>query len=88
MYKVGVLTVSDRCSRGEATDRSGPNLVKLVPESLGQKWKVVSTKIVPDEVSKIKSVLQDWAFNDKLSLILTTGGTGFSPRDVTPEATK
>ncbi len=81
--QAGVLTVSDKGSRGERIDTSGPAL-EVAAKTIG-----VSTSqrsMVPDEVESITSVLNDWIFKDKLDLILVTGGTGLSPRDVTPEA--
>ncbi|XP_058843301.1 gephyrin isoform X10 [Acipenser ruthenus] len=86
--RVGVLTVSDSCFRNLAEDRSGINLKDLVhdPSLLGG---IISAyKIVPDEIDEIKETLVDWCDEKELNLILTTGGTGFAPRDVTPEATK
>ncbi|XP_032231491.1 gephyrin isoform X2 [Nematostella vectensis] len=85
--RVGVLTVSDRCSRGKAEDRSGPNLTRLVLEEPRLSIKEVAHECVPDDIEEIKKVLLRWSDEDHLNLILTTGGTGFSPRDVTPEAT-
>ena len=82
----GVLTISDRCTRGEAEDTSGPALVELVEQKLGAK--VITAGCVPDEPGIIREALTDWAQNFRPDLILTTGGTGLSPRDVTPEATK
>nr|XP_023681049.1 gephyrin isoform X1 [Paramormyrops kingsleyae] len=86
--RVGVLTVSDSCFRNLAEDRSGVNLKELVhdPSLLG--GTVAAYKIVPDEIDEIKETLVDWCDEKELNLILTTGGTGFAPRDVTPEATK
>ncbi|XP_067895553.1 gephyrin isoform X10 [Heterodontus francisci] len=86
--RVGVLTVSDSCFRNLAEDRSGINLKDLVqdPSLLG--GTVSAYKIVPDEVDEIKETLIEWCDDKELNLILTTGGTGFAPRDVTPEATK
>ncbi|XP_051867798.1 gephyrin isoform X1 [Pristis pectinata] len=87
--RVGVLTVSDSCFRNLAEDRSGINLKDLVqdPSLLG--GTVSAYKIVPDEVDEIKvRTLIEWCDDKELNLILTTGGTGFAPRDVTPEATK
>ncbi|XP_078246460.1 gephyrin isoform X41 [Pogona vitticeps] len=86
--RVGVLTVSDSCFRNLAEDRSGINLKDLVqdPSLLG--GTVSAYKIVPDEIEEIKETLIDWCDEKELNLILTTGGTGFAPRDVTPEATK
>ncbi|XP_072285095.1 gephyrin isoform X19 [Pyxicephalus adspersus] len=86
--RVGVLTVSDSCFRNLAEDRSGINLKDLVqdPSLLG--GTISAYKIVPDEMEDIKESLIDWCDEKELNLILTTGGTGFAPRDVTPEATK
>ncbi|XP_078246370.1 gephyrin isoform X13 [Pogona vitticeps] len=83
--RVGVLTVSDSCFRNLAEDRSGINLKDLVqdPSLLG--GTVSAYKIVPDEIEEIKETLIDWCDEKELNLILTTGGTGFAPRDVTPE---
>ncbi|XP_028981297.1 gephyrin a isoform X16 [Esox lucius] len=83
--RVGILTVSDSCFRNLAEDRSGVNLKDLVhdPSLLG--GIVSSYKIVPDEIDEIKETLVDWCDEKELNLILTTGGTGFAPRDVTPE---
>uniref|UniRef100_A0A8C7RV41 Gephyrin n=1 Tax=Oncorhynchus mykiss TaxID=8022 RepID=A0A8C7RV41_ONCMY len=83
--RVGVLTVSDSCFRNLAEDRSGINLKDLVhdPSLLG--GFISAYKIVPDEIDEIKETLVDWCDEKELNLILTTGGTGFAPRDVTPE---
>lgn len=83
--KAGVLTVSDRSSRGQREDLSGPALTQEIRE-LG--WTVKRTDVVPDEREPIKTLLRAWADQDGLDVILTTGGTGFSPRDITPEATR
>lgn len=82
--KTAILTVSDRCSRGEQQDRSG-ELAKATLESAG--WEVYAHVVVPDEQVLITTALLDW-ISDDVALIITTGGTGFSPRDITPEATK
>uniref|UniRef100_A0A667XUP5 Gephyrin n=1 Tax=Myripristis murdjan TaxID=586833 RepID=A0A667XUP5_9TELE len=82
------LNISDSCFKNLAEDRSGINLKDLVhdPSLLGG---VISAyKIVPDEIDEIKETLLDWCDEQELNLILTTGGTGFAPRDVTPEATR
>lgn len=84
MVRVGILTVSDRSSRGERPDASGPALQQQVSE-LG--WQVVKTDIVPDDRAILKEILTRWSDDGRLDVILTTGGTGFTPRDVTPEAT-
>lgn len=81
---VAIITVSDRSYSGEREDLSGPALSRAV-EKLG--WRVSSTAIVPDEQTMISDLLNQVASDSKVNLILTTGGTGFAPRDVTPEAT-
>ena len=82
--RVGILTVSDRSSKGIRPDASGPVLRDAVNTS---GWQVQYMDIVPDEIDKIKSTLVEWSDSEQLDVILTTGGTGFSPRDITPEAT-
>lgn len=84
--RVGILTISDRGSRGEYRDLSGPAIHELVMERLGASVEIED--IVPDERALIAGILQTWADELGLDLILTTGGTGFAPRDVTPEATR
>ncbi|TNN62015.1 Gephyrin [Liparis tanakae] len=83
--RVGILTVSDSCFKNLAEDRSGVNLKDLVhdPSLLG--GVIAAYKIVPDEIDEIKDTLLEWCDEQQLNLILTTGGTGFAPRDVTPE---
>ena len=83
--RVGILTVSDRSSRGERADASGPLLRQMTQQ---QGWTVERQVLVPDELAAIKATLMNWADVVRLDLILTTGGTGFAPRDVTPEATR
>jgi molybdenum cofactor synthesis domain-containing protein len=86
-FRVAILTVSDRCARGEADDRSGPALATVVERDLP--GEVVRTACVPDEVGVISETLRLWALEDpRPHLLLTTGGTGFATRDVTPEATR
>ena len=84
MYKAAVLTISDRCSRGERTDEGGPLVVGLLKEA---GYSVVCTVIVPDEQAQIEGAMREIADNHTADLLVTTGGTGFAPRDVTPEAT-
>lgn len=79
-----VITVSDKGARGERVDTSGPALCAELERS---GWKVVYTALVPDSMEQIKAELIKCADEKGISLVLTTGGTGFSPRDVTPEAT-
>jgi len=83
--RVAVLTVSDRCSRGEMADTAGPSLARLCTERLNAE--VIATACVPDEQDAIAEQLRSWAGECKPDLILTTGGTGLGPRDITPEAT-
>ena len=83
-YTAAVITVSDKGYRREREDTSGPNLVKILTE---KGFEVSYTSIVPDEPDMIKEQLVKCADELKIALVLTTGGTGFSPRDITPEAT-
>ncbi len=83
--QVGILTVSDRGARGEYEDRSGPILAEIIQTQTP--WQVSQRAVVPDEMSAIADILLAWC-TAGINLILTSGGTGFSPRDVTPEATK
>ena len=83
-YTAAVITVSDKGYRGEREDTSGPNLVKILTE---KGFEVAYTSIGPDEPEMIKEQLVKCADELKIALVLTTGGTGFSPRDITPEAT-
>ena len=84
-YTAAVITVSDMGARGERIDTSGPAICELVKE---HGYEVVYTQIVPDEKEQIQDILIKCADEMKVSLIITTGGTGFSPRDITPEATR
>ena len=83
--RAGVLTVSDRCSRGEATDTSGPALCELLRAKLGAT--IVATRCLPDEMEQLAACFVEWSrAGAGIDLILSTGGTGLAPRDVTPEA--
>ena len=84
MYTAAVITVSDKGYRGERVDTSGPNLVEILKE---KGFDVVYTSIIPDEREMIRTELCKCADDLGIALVLTTGGTGFSPRDITPEAT-
>ena len=84
--QVGVLTVSDRSYRGEYEDRSGPLIREIVTDRLGATVELEA--IVPDSLLIIQGTLTVWCDKVGLDLVLTTGGTGFAPRDVTPEATR
>jgi molybdopterin adenylyltransferase len=83
--RFGILTLSDRSSRGERADASGPALANLIQ---AEGWAVVKQSLLPDEESAIREMLTSWADSSEMDIILTTGGTGFSPRDITPEATR
>ena len=85
--KIGRLTISDRASAGIYADKSGPEIENVLCEAFGGEMNFV-VRIVPDEVDKIAAALKAFADMEKCDLIVTTGGTGISPRDVTPEATK
>jgi len=82
--RAGILTSSDRSARGERPDLSGDSLHQAV---LAQGWQVLKQAILPDEYNLLRQELAEWADSGELDIILTTGGTGFAPRDVTPEAT-
>jgi len=83
-YTAAVITISDKGAKGERVDTSGPNLCEIL-KSKG--FDVVYTNIIPDEMDQIKAELDRCADEKSIALVLTTGGTGFSPRDITPEAT-
>lgn len=83
-YKAAVITVSDKGARGERTDTSGPAICGMLER---EGWQVVYRTIVPDEREQIQNELIQCADQKRVGLVLTTGGTGFSPRDITPEAT-
>jgi molybdopterin adenylyltransferase len=83
--RFGILTLSDRSARGERPDTSGVELARLVQ---GEGWSVAKQVILPDNESAIRANLIEWSDGGEVDVILTTGGTGFSPRDVTPEATR
>lgn len=82
--KVGILTISDKGSQGLRADEGGPRIRTLLPADL---FEVRITAVVPDEIPSIVDTLVDWTDRRKMDLIFTTGGTGLSPRDLTPEAT-
>jgi molybdopterin adenylyltransferase len=82
---VGIVTVSDRVSQGVREDHSGPALENIV---LKQGWQVIRKTVVPDDLLPLRDLLISWADSEHMDVILTTGGTGFSPRDITPEATQ
>jgi molybdenum cofactor synthesis domain-containing protein len=83
--RIAVLTISDAGSRGEREDLSGPTIAQW---AIGQGYDVVARELVPDEHQAITEWLLRWADNDTADVVLTTGGTGLAPRDITPEATR
>ncbi len=85
MITIGVLTISDGAAKGERQDTSGENIRTIVaqlPDAV-----IRAATVVPDETDAIIAVLREWSDVQHLNLVLTTGGTGLAPRDVTPEAT-
>jgi gephyrin len=85
MIKVGLLTVSDRGAAGSYEDRSGPLMADRIAADTA--WTIAERAVIPDDVESITRILRDWSDRD-INLVLTSGGTGFAPRDVTPEATR
>lgn len=84
MIKVGIITASDKGSRGEREDKSGQVIREIVEK---QGWQVTAYSILPDERAQLAEQMASWCDHHEVDLILTTGGTGFSKRDCTPEAT-
>lgn len=83
--RVAILTISDACSRGERKDESGDVIASWVS---ARKATLASRKLIPDETVEIVRALTGWCDDDEADLVITTGGTGLAPRDVTPEATR
>lgn len=86
MITVGVLTISDSGAKGERVDTSGENIRSMITQLEGVV--IEAGAIIPDERELIAATLREWSDEKRLHLILTTGGTGLAPRDVTPEATR
>jgi molybdopterin adenylyltransferase len=84
MIRAGVITVSDKGSAGQREDQSGPEVERIL-KTIG--IEVILRALVPDEIHQIRDILVDFADQQKMDLIVTTGGTGVAPRDVTPDAT-
>lgn len=84
-YTAAILTVSDKGARGERQDTSGPRLAALLAD---QGYTIAASAVVPDEMADIQQAIAAWVDAHGIDLILTTGGTGMSPRDITPEATR
>jgi len=85
LLRARILVLSDACSRGEREDLSGP-VVRALLEERG--WRVVDSKVLPDDLDLIRKTLEQWADAGECDAIFTSGGTGLAPRDVTPEATR
>ena len=83
--RFGIITISDRSFNGLRPDKSGPTLIDYVTS---KGWSVVKEGILPDEMAQISSILCEWADSGSVDVILTSGGTGFAMRDITPEATR
>ncbi|MCR4601362.1 MAG: MogA/MoaB family molybdenum cofactor biosynthesis protein [Clostridia bacterium] len=86
MYKVGIITSSDKGSQGLREDKGGPAIKKII-EDFGAPFEVADMVILPDEKDQLADMMKKMADEDSIDLIISTGGTGFSKRDVTPEAT-
>lgn len=82
-FRIGVLTLSDKGAHGQRVDESGPVVVGMLA-AVGE---VTHVAILPDDIGSIVTILSDWSDQEQLELIVTTGGTGLTPRDVTPQAT-
>ncbi len=85
-FRVGIVTLSDSAYRGEREDKSGPEIEAILGEA--GDFEIVEKRTLPDDLGMIRSALKEMADSHRFHLILTTGGTGLYPRDVTPEATK
>ena len=83
VYRIGVVTLSDKGSQGQRVDESGP----VVQGMLAKVGEVTHALILPDDIESIVGILTEWSDQEQLNLIVTTGGTGLTPRDVTPQAT-
>jgi molybdopterin adenylyltransferase len=84
--RIGIVTVSDRASQGVYEDKGGPAIAAWLTEALATPWQAI-TRLVPDEQSQIEQALRELSDQEGCCLVVTTGGTGPAPRDVTPEAT-
>lgn len=85
--RIGILTVSDRASRGEYEDQGGPAIREWLEKALSSPWEAVA-RVVPDETAGVETALKSLCDDEGCSLVVTTGGTGPAPRDITPEATE
>ena len=85
--RIGIVTVSDRASRGEYEDQGGPAIREWLGRALTSPWEAVA-RLVPDEQEQVEAALRELCDDDGCGLVVTTGGTGPAPRDITPEATE
>lgn len=85
--RIGIVTVSDRASRGEYQDMGGPAIRDWLDKALGTDWEAVP-RLVPDEQAQLETLLRELCDGEGCDLVVTTGGTGPAPRDITPEATE
>lgn len=85
MVRIGIVTVSDRASRGEYEDKSGPAMIKWLTAAISTPWQPV-IRVIPDGMESVRDTVIDLCDVEQCDLVLTTGGTGPSPRDLTPEA--
>lgn len=85
--RIGIVTVSDRASRGEYEDQGGPAIHEWLDKALINEWEAVA-RLVPDEQNEVELALKALADDERCCLVVTTGGTGPAPRDITPEATE
>jgi len=85
--KIGIVTVSDRASRGEYEDLGGPAIREWLSQAIDSNWSAVAA-VIPDEQGKIEATLRELCDEQHCCLVVTTGGTGPAPRDITPEATE
>ncbi len=85
--RIGIVTVSDRASRGEYEDQGGPAIREWLDKALTSEWEAVA-RLVPDEQEQVEAALKELADQEQCCLVVTTGGTGPAPRDITPEATE
>lgn len=85
--RIGIVTVSDRASKGVYEDKGGPAIREWLAQALASPWEAIA-RVIPDEEHQIERTLRDLCDNEGCCLVVTTGGTGPAPRDVTPEATE
>ena len=84
--RIGIVTVSDRASRGEYEDRGGPAIADYLNDVLTSTWEAI-LRVVPDDIPLLEQTLRELCDDSDCCLVITTGGTGPAPRDITPEAT-